>query len=166
MLRLTKRQHKPYSGLYPWITSMADIPEIVQLSQAVCTGLSQPYILGNIFRCFLCYTATVPPMNLYVMLEELKKTSYKFHQCSPQYYTKSVVDIGPQNSDYPVKFLQYRLWGVFTAGESKMTNVTVSHSITAYRSITNTQSSAIKRVQKLCNLKIYSSEEPKETVRW
>ena len=35
MLRLTKKQHKPYSCLYSWITSMADIPDTVLLSQAV-----------------------------------------------------------------------------------------------------------------------------------
>ena len=43
MLRLTKQQHKPYSLLYSGITSMADIPETVLWSQAVCVGLTQPY---------------------------------------------------------------------------------------------------------------------------
>ena len=72
MLRLTKKQHKPYSFLYSWITSMADIPETVLLSQTVCIGPTQPYSLDGRSRWFLGYIATVPHMNLYVMLERLK----------------------------------------------------------------------------------------------
>ena len=72
MLRLTKKQHKPYSFLYSWITSMADIPETVLLSQPVCIGLTQPSTLEGRSRWFLSYIATVPHMNLYVMLDRLK----------------------------------------------------------------------------------------------
>ena len=72
MLRLTKKQHKPYSCLYSWITSMADIPESVLLSQAVCIGRTQPYSLSGRSCWFLSYIATVPHMNLYVMLDMLK----------------------------------------------------------------------------------------------
>ena len=53
MLRLTKKQHKPYSFLYLWITSMAVIPETVLLSQASCIGLTQPYSLDGRSRWFL-----------------------------------------------------------------------------------------------------------------
>ena len=45
---------------------MADIPETVLLSQAVCIGLTQPYSLSGRSRWFLSYIATVPHMNLYV----------------------------------------------------------------------------------------------------
>ena len=140
---------------------------MVQLSQAVCAGLTQLYSLGCRFRCFLCYAATVPHMDLCYAGYVESNFLYKFHSYSPQYYTKyKVVDFGPQSSDYPDKFLQCRLQRVFTAGESKMTNVTFSYSSTAYRGMTNTLSYVIKRVQQLYNLEIYSSEEPTETVRW
>ena len=72
MLRLTKKQHKPYSCLYSWITSMADIRETGLLSQAVCIGLTQQYSISGRSRWFLSYIATVPHMNLYVMLDMLK----------------------------------------------------------------------------------------------
>ena len=72
MLRLTKKQHKPYGCFDSWITSMADIPETVLLSQAVCIGLTQPYSLSGRSRWFLSYIATVPHMNLYVLLDMLK----------------------------------------------------------------------------------------------
>ena len=84
MLRLTKKQHKPYSCLYSWITSMADIPETVLLSQAVCIGLTQPYSLSGRSRWFLSYIATVPHMNLYVMLDMLKVNSLQI----PSMFTK------------------------------------------------------------------------------
>ena len=51
---------------------MADIPETVLLSQAVCIGLTQPYSLSGRSRRFLSYIATIPHMNLYVMLDMLK----------------------------------------------------------------------------------------------
>ena len=51
---------------------MADIFETVQLSQAVCMGLTQSYSLGGRFRWFLCYTATVLYKNLHVKLDMLK----------------------------------------------------------------------------------------------
>ena len=96
-----------------------------------------------------------------------KSTFYKFHPCLPQYHTKRViVDISLQSSDYSTKFMQYRLRKVFTGGESKMTNVTFSYCITTYRAMTNTLSYAIKIMQQLCDLKIYSSEEPAKTVQW
>ena len=72
MLWLTKKQHKPYSFLYLWITSMAVIPETVLLSQASCIGLTQPYSLDGRSRWFLRSIATVPHMDLYVMLDMLK----------------------------------------------------------------------------------------------
>ena len=45
------------------------ISETVQLSQAFCAEMTQPYSLGGRLRCFLCCTASV---NLYVMLDMLK----------------------------------------------------------------------------------------------
>ena len=149
--------NKPVSILYPWINSMADIYEIVLLSQVVCTGPTHPFSLDDRFRCFPCYTAAVPHTNLYV----------KLYPCSPPYYTKSVVvDIGPQSSNYLTKFLQYRPRRVFMSGEIKMTNVTISYYITACRTMTNTLSHAFKRGQQLSNLQTYSSEEPTDTVQW
>ena len=78
MLWYNKKQHKPYSCLWLWITSMADISETVQLSQVVRTSLTQPYTLGGRFRCFLFYIATVPHLNLYVILNLLKVNFLQF----------------------------------------------------------------------------------------
>ena len=52
---------------------MADISETVQLSQLVRTSLTQPYTLDGRFRRLLFYIATVPDMNLYVILYILKE---------------------------------------------------------------------------------------------
>ena len=51
---------------------MADIPETVLLSQAVCIGLTQPYSLDGRSCWLLSYIATVPHMNLYFILDMLK----------------------------------------------------------------------------------------------
>ena len=71
-------------------------------------------------------------------------------------------DIDPQSSDYPTKSLQYRLRRLFTVGESKITNVTFSYSITAYRAMANALSYAIKRVQQFNKLKIYYQKNPQK----
>ena len=163
MLRLTKKQHKPYSCLYLWITSMADIPQTVLLSQAVCIGLTQPYSLSGRSRWFLSYIATVPHMNLYVMLDMLKVNFLQIPSMftTIQYTARSCWYRSP-SSDYSAKFLQYRPRKIFTVGESKLTNVIFSYCITTYRAMTNTLSYAIERVQLSCDLKIHSSEEPEK----
>ena len=124
MLRLTKKQHKPYSCLYSLITSMADIPETVLLSQAVCIGLIKPYSLSGRSRWFLSYIATVPHMNLYVMLDMWKVNFLQIPSMftTIQYTARSCWYWSPI-SDYSAKFLQYRPRKRFTVGESKMTNV-------------------------------------------
>ena len=143
-----------FPRLYCWVRQSV----LAWLNRTILTGdpvdfwaILLRYHIRTYMLCWICW----------------KKTFYKFHPCLPRYHTKHVVvDIGPQSSDYAAKFLQYRPWKVFTVGESKMTNVTFSYCNTTYRAMTNVLSYAIKRVQLLCDLKIYSSGEPTKTVRW
>ena len=63
------------------------------------------------------HSATEPHINLCIMKDMFRVniSFYKYHPCSPWYYTKSVVVvIAPQISDNHAKLLQYRLRRVFT----------------------------------------------------
>ena len=66
---------------------MADIPETVLLSQVVCIGLTQPYGLSERSRWFRSYIATVPHINLYVMLDMLK---VNFLQIPSMFYDNTI----------------------------------------------------------------------------
>ena len=163
MLRLTKKQHKPYtcSCLYSWITSMADIPETILLSQAVCIGLTQPYSLSGRSRWFLSYIATVPHMNLYVLLDMLKVNFLQIPSMftTIQYTARSCWYRSP-------KFRLLRQIPAISPAENvhgwweQNDKCHLFYCITTYRAMTNVLSYAIKRVQLLCDLKIHSSEEP------
>ena len=153
MLRLTKKQHKPYSCLYSWITSMADIPETVLLSQAVCIGLTQPYSLSGRSRWFLSYIATVPHTNLYVVLDMLKVNSLQIPSMftTIQYIARSCWYRSP-------KFRLLRQIPATSPAENvhgwweQNDKVIFSYCITTYRAMTNALSYAIRRVQLSCDL--------------
>ena len=161
MLRLTKKQHKPYSCLYSWTTSMADIPETVLLSQAVCIGLTQPYSLSGRSRWFLVYIATVPHMNLYVILDMLKVNFLQIPSMftTIQYTARSCWYRSPKFRllhQIPAISPAENVHGWWEQND-KCHLFLLYHT---YRAMTNALSYAIKRVQLLCDLKIHSSEEP------
>ena len=135
---------------------MADIHEIVPLSQVVCTGPTHPFSLDDRFRFFPCHTAAVPHLNLYA----------KFHPCSPACYTKSEVLISVPKVEItpPISFnTAYEECSCLVKAKWQMSP---SHILSQHGTITNTLSHAFKRGQQLCNLQTYSSEEPRDTVRW
>ena len=108
MLRLTKKQHKPYSSLYP---PPPLFPRLYcWVRQSVLAYLNCTVLVGNPLsgrsRWFLSYIATVPHMNLYVMQDMLKVNflqtpsmftiiQYTARSC---WYRSPKVQITPPNS--------------------------------------------------------------------